>query len=44
MTDGHQDIVVHAREVFGEALVDVSGQAGELTFEVRREKLVDVCQ
>jgi NADH-quinone oxidoreductase subunit C len=44
MTDGHQDIVKHARELFGEALAEVSGQADELTFEIRREKLVDVCR
>ena len=44
MTDGHQDIVKYARELFGEALAEVSGQADELTFEIRREKLVDVCR
>jgi len=44
MTDGHQDIVAHARELFGEALAEVSERAGELTFEVRREKLTDVCR
>ena len=44
MTDGHQDIVTHARELFGEALAEVSGQAGELTFEIRIEKLADVCR
>ena len=44
MTDGYQDIVKHAREMFGDALAEVSGQANELTFEIRREKLVDVCR
>ena len=44
MTHGYQDIVQRARELFGDALVEITGQADELTFEIRREKLVDVCR
>jgi NADH-quinone oxidoreductase subunit C len=44
MTDSHQDLVAHAREILGDAVTAVRESAGELTLELRREKIVDACR
>jgi NADH-quinone oxidoreductase subunit C len=43
MTDNFSPLVTHAREMFGDAIVNVHTAHGELTFEVRRENLLKVC-
>ncbi len=44
MTDSHQDLIAHAREILGESITAVHESAGELTLEVRREKIIEVCR
>ena len=44
MTDWHQDLVAHAREILGDAITAVRESSGDLTLEVRREKMLDVCR
>jgi len=44
MTDSHQDLIAHAREILGDAISAVQESSGELTLEVRREKIVEVCR
>ena len=44
MTDSHQELIAHAREILGEAITAVSESAGDVTLEVRRERLVEACR
>jgi len=44
MTDSHRDLAAHAREKFGAAITAVLESAGQLTLEVRREGLVELCR
>ena len=43
MTDSHQDLAAHARELFGGAIMGARESAGQLTLEVQREHIVSVC-
>ncbi|MBI3434286.1 MAG: NADH-quinone oxidoreductase subunit C [Proteobacteria bacterium] len=44
MTDSPQQLAAHAQEIFGAALVAVHQSAGELTLEVQRDQIIDVCR
>ncbi len=44
MTDRHQDLAAHAREIFGDAIVSVREFQGQLTLEVRRDRIVEICR
>ena len=44
MTDSHQDLIAHARKIFGAAIAAVHESTGQLTLEVRRDRIVEVCR
>ena len=44
MTDSHQELIAHAREILGEAITAVSESVGEVTLEVQRERIVEACR
>ena len=44
MTDTHQDLAAHAREIFGESITAVHESHGQLTLEVRRDRIVEICR
>jgi NADH-quinone oxidoreductase subunit C len=44
MTDLHEDVLAYAKEKFGDAIVAERVALGELTLEIRRERLLDVCR
>jgi NADH-quinone oxidoreductase subunit C len=44
MTDTHQDLVAHAQEKFGESITAVHEFAGQLTLDIRRDRIVEICR
>ena len=44
MTDTHQDLAAHAQEKFGESITAVHEFAGQLTLDIRREQIVEICR
>ncbi len=44
MTDTHQDLAAHAREKFGDAISAEHESHGQLTLEVNRDRIVEVCR
>ncbi len=44
MTDTHQDLAAHAQEMFGESITAVHEFAGQLTLDIRRERIVEICR
>ncbi|MHB8534483.1 MAG: NADH-quinone oxidoreductase subunit C [Sulfuricaulis sp.] len=44
MTDSYQDLIAHARNIFGDKLAAVRESGGEVTLEVPAAKIVDVCR
>jgi NADH-quinone oxidoreductase subunit C len=43
MTDTHQDLVAHAQEMFGESITAVHEFAGQLTLDIRRDRIIEIC-
>ena len=44
MNEVHQQLVAHARELFGAAITGERESAGQLTLEVQRDKILEVCR
>ena len=44
MTDTHQDLAAHAQKMFGESITAVHEFAGQLTLDIRRERIVEICR
>ena len=44
MTDSRQDFAKHVQEKLGDAVVAVHDSRGELTLDVRRDRIVEVCR
>jgi NADH-quinone oxidoreductase subunit C len=44
MTDTRQDLAAHAQEMFGESITAVHEFAGQLTLDIRRERIVEICR
>ncbi len=44
MTERNQVVLAHAREIFGDAVVAAHEHVGELTLEIRRADLLQVCR
>ena len=44
MTERNQAVLAHAREMFGDAVVATHEHVGELTLEIRRADLLQVCR
>ncbi len=44
MTDSHQGFIAHAQKIFGAAIAAVHESTGQLTLEVRRDSIVEVCR
>jgi NADH-quinone oxidoreductase subunit C len=44
MTDHYQHLAAHAREILGDAMTAVHETAGELTLDVRCDRIADVCR
>ena len=44
MTDTHQDLAAHAQEMFGESITAVHEFPGQLTLDIRRERIVEICR
>jgi NADH-quinone oxidoreductase subunit C len=43
MTDTHQDLAAHAQEMFGESITAVHEFAGQLTLDIRRDRIIEIC-
>jgi len=43
MTDTHQDLAAHAQKMFGESITAVHEFAGQLTLDIRRDRIVEIC-
>jgi NADH-quinone oxidoreductase subunit C len=44
MTQMHEDVLAYAREKFGDAVTSSRVSLGELTLEIARDRVVDVCR
>jgi NADH-quinone oxidoreductase subunit C len=44
MTDTHQDLAAHAQEKFGESITAVHEFTGQLTLDVHRDRIVEICR
>ena len=44
MTDTHQDLAAHAQEKFGESITAVHEFAGQLTLDIHRDRIVEICR
>lgn len=44
MTDTHQDLAAHAQEMFGESITAVHEFIGQLTLDIRRDRIVEICR
>ncbi len=44
MTDTHQDLAAHAQKMFGESITAVHEFAGQLTLDIRRDRIVEICR
>ena len=44
MTDTHQDLAAHAQEMFGESITAVHEFPGQLTLDIRRDRIVEICR
>ena len=44
MTDTHQDLVAHAQEKFGESITAVHEFSGQLTLDIHRDRIVEICR
>jgi len=44
MTDTHQDLAAHAQKMFGESITAVHEFVGQLTLDIHRDRIVDICR
>jgi NADH-quinone oxidoreductase subunit C len=44
MTDTHQDLAAHAQEMFGESITAVHEFVGQLTLDIRRDRIAEICR
>jgi NADH-quinone oxidoreductase subunit C len=44
MTDSRQDIAKHVQEKLGDAIMAVHDSRGELTLDIRRDRIVEICR
>ena len=44
MTDPRQDLAKHVQEKLGDSIVSIHESRGELTLDVRRERIVELCR
>ncbi|MGA9032806.1 MAG: NADH-quinone oxidoreductase subunit C [Sulfuricaulis sp.] len=44
MTDTHQDLAAHAQEKFGESVTAVHEFAGQITLDIRHDRIIEICR